>query len=146
MNRMGDLIRREEAKAAIRKAFPSLADRVEINSVLNELPSVNIEEKIDTYKLGWHDAIMAALKETHNVYTEDGPFRVVQEETLIGLGMSVSQVSDSEDEYCKRYGARIEDIDECHLLCQWNSRLRCTKNSNERNCHKRVDKKDGETD
>lgn len=84
---MGDLIRREEAKAAIRKAFPSLADRVEINSVLNELPSVNIEEKTDAYKQGWHDAIMTALKETHNVYTEDGPFRVVQEETLIGVGM-----------------------------------------------------------
>ena len=31
-----------------------------------------------------------------------------------------------------------ESVDECHFLCQWNSGSRCTKNPNERNCHKRV--------
>lgn len=48
-------------------------------------------EKTDDYIQGWHDAIATALKETHNIYTEDGPFRVVQEETLIGVGMAYEQ-------------------------------------------------------
>ena len=39
-----------------------------------------------------------------------------------------------------------ESVDECHFLCQWNSGLRCTKNPNERNCYKRVEKKVGEQD
>ena len=89
---MDELIRREEAKAAIRKMFLSLADRVEINSVLNELPSVSTE-KTDAYKQGWYDAITTALKETHSVHTEEGHFRVVQEETLIGVGMAYEHVS-----------------------------------------------------
>ena len=60
--------------------------------ILEHLPSVNTE-KTDAYKQGWHDAISMALKETHNVYTDDGVFRVVQEETLIGVGMAYEQVS-----------------------------------------------------
>lgn len=36
-----DLISREVAKAAIRSKFPTLADRCEINVVLNELPAVD---------------------------------------------------------------------------------------------------------
>ena len=40
-----DLISREEAKAEIRKRFPDLIDRIEINTVLNELPSVSIQPK-----------------------------------------------------------------------------------------------------
>ena len=35
-----DAISREQAKAEIRKAFPDLLDRIDINSILNELPSV----------------------------------------------------------------------------------------------------------
>lgn len=50
-------------------------------------------EKTDAYKQGWHDAITTALKETHSVHTEEGHFRVVQEETLIGVGMAYEQVS-----------------------------------------------------
>ena len=56
------------------------------------LPSVSTE-KTDSYKKGWHDAIATALKETHSVHTEEGHFRVVQEETLIGVGMAYEQVS-----------------------------------------------------
>ena len=59
---------------------------------IKELPSVSTE-KIDAYKQGWHDAITTALKETHSVHTEEGYFRIVQEETLIGLGMAYEQVS-----------------------------------------------------
>lgn len=40
-----DCISREQTKAEIRKAFPQLKDRVEINSILNELPSVKQEPK-----------------------------------------------------------------------------------------------------
>lgn len=57
---------------------------------IDELPSVSTE-KTDAYKQGWHDAIITALKETHNVQTEDGVFRMVQEETLIGVGMAYEQ-------------------------------------------------------
>ena len=53
-----------------------------------DLPSVTVQEKTGDYKQGWHDAIEQALKETHSILTEDGPFRVVQEETLIGVGMA----------------------------------------------------------
>lgn len=38
---MADLISREAAKAAIRSKFPNLADRCEINGVLNELPTID---------------------------------------------------------------------------------------------------------
>lgn len=40
--------------------------------------------------------------------------------------------------HCIEYEASDETDDECHFLCQWNSGLRCTKNPNERNCHKRI--------
>lgn len=45
----------------------------------------------EEYKRGWRDAIQAALSETHNVYTEEGTFRVIQEETLVGVGMSIER-------------------------------------------------------
>ena len=45
----------------------------------------------EEYKRGWRDAIQAALSETHNVHTEEGTFRVVQEETLVGVGMSIER-------------------------------------------------------
>ena len=37
----GDLISRAEAKQAIRDKFPNLADRLEINNVLNSVPSAD---------------------------------------------------------------------------------------------------------
>ena len=43
----------------------------------------------DEYKQGWHDAIGEALKEMYSIHTEDGTFKVIQEETLIGVGMAV---------------------------------------------------------
>ena len=39
---MSDYIKREDAKAAIREHFNSLADRVEINTVINMMPSIDI--------------------------------------------------------------------------------------------------------
>lgn len=39
-----DLISREQAKAAIRDKFKDLPSRVEINTILNELPSVTPQE------------------------------------------------------------------------------------------------------
>ena len=52
-----------------------------------------IEWSKNAYKQGWHDAIEQALKETHSILTEEGHFRVVQEETLIGVVMAYEQVS-----------------------------------------------------
>ena len=45
----------------------------------------------EEYKRGWRDAIQAALSETYNVRTEGGAFRVIQEETLVGVGMSIER-------------------------------------------------------
>ena len=89
---------------------------------VEQLPSVSTE-KTDAYKQGWHDAICAALKETHNVYTDDGTFSVIQEETLIGLEMAYEQVGtdpcthdkpctecpqyDKENHYCPHF---------CHVI------------------------------
>ena len=39
---MSDYIKREDAKTAIREHFNSLADRVEINTVINMMPSIDI--------------------------------------------------------------------------------------------------------
>ena len=40
-----DAISREQAKAEIRKAFPDLMDRIDINSILNELPSATPKQR-----------------------------------------------------------------------------------------------------
>ena len=66
---------------------------------VERLPSVSTGKTV-AYKQGWHDAIVTALKETHSVHTEGGNFRVVQEETLIGMGMAYepqeSEVQDAD--------------------------------------------------
>lgn len=41
------------------------------------------------YRQGWHDAITKALNEAYTITSEDGSFKVVQTETLEGLGMSM---------------------------------------------------------
>lgn len=43
---MSDLISRAEAKQAIRDRFPNLADRLEINNVLNSVPSADAVEVV----------------------------------------------------------------------------------------------------
>ena len=92
---MSDLIERQ-AVEAITWEEPSYTDALnaltEVREKIRALPSVSTE-KTDAYKQGWHDAVATALKETHNIYTDDGVFRVVQEETLIGVGMAYEQVS-----------------------------------------------------
>lgn len=40
------------------------------------------------YNRGWHDALSKALNEAYSIHCEEGNFKVVQSETLIGLGMS----------------------------------------------------------
>lgn len=85
-----------------------------INSISSVTPPVSTK-KTDVYKQGWHDAITAALKETHNIYTEDGHFRVVQEETLIGLGMAYEQVSTEKTGRWIKYG--VPRCGEQHYQC-----------------------------
>ena len=74
-----------------------------------------IEWSKNAYKQGWHDAIEQALKETHSVHTEDGHFRVIQEETLIGVGMAyeppTKTVLYSGDGYADGY--MVYDMAEC---------------------------------
>ena len=45
-----------------------------------------MEYSKNEYKRGWQDALSMALDEAYTVHTEEGNFRVVQTETLIGLG------------------------------------------------------------
>lgn len=62
------------------------------------------------YKRGWHDAIDMALKETRSVHTEEGSFRVVQEETLIGVGMAYEQVStEKTGRWHRKYDSIVND-------------------------------------
>ena len=49
-----DAISREQAKAEIRKAFPDLMDRIDINSILNELPSVTSKQRTGHWKREWY--------------------------------------------------------------------------------------------
>lgn len=63
--------------------YPVLTDIAYI--VKNGTPLEEVLE--EEYRRGWEDAICKALKETHDYYTEDGVFRAIQEESLIGVGM-----------------------------------------------------------
>ena len=66
-----DLISRAEAKAEIRKRFPNLIDRIEINTVLNELPSVSADrpggEWVDWLGKGneWECSVCKCSIESH---------------------------------------------------------------------------------
>ncbi len=45
--RVLELIDREELKSKIREEYPDLADRVRINSIVNEMPTVNTDHDAD---------------------------------------------------------------------------------------------------
>ena len=93
----GDLISREALKKKIREyTEPSskLSDdcskgitecACEILDMIDNAPPVPERD----YSQGWHDAITKALNEAYTITTEDGSFKVVQTETLEGLGMSM---------------------------------------------------------
>ena len=72
---------------------------------IDSLPSVSTE-KTDAYKQGWHDAICKALDEAYDIVIDGERFSVVQEETLIGVGMAYEQVS---TEKTGRWKRRIVD-------------------------------------
>ena len=44
--------------------------------------------KKNEYLKGWHDALRSAYNESHSISSEEGMFRVIQLETIIGLGLS----------------------------------------------------------
>ena len=101
------------------------------------------EYKADMLKLlkekGLHDAV--------KVYTDtiaeeiDGTNYVMRSNIYESL-CDILYLIDLENE--KVVDESDESVDECQFLCQWNSGLRCTKNPNERNCHKRVSGEAGE--
>ena len=62
------------------------AERAVMNQAIKECAAIE-DIKAEAYRKGWHDAICKALNETHNYYTEDGVFKAIQEESLIGVGM-----------------------------------------------------------
>ena len=68
-----------------------------ISNVLYEMPLYSFpEEKGEEYRRGWHDAIGKALNEAYDIDVDGERFSVVQEETLLGLGMSVEPFPDRE--------------------------------------------------
>ena len=57
---------------------------------LNKLSSLQLEAiERDWYSRGWHDAINKAMKESVCIQSFDGTFKVIQAETLEGLGISI---------------------------------------------------------
>ena len=72
------------------------------NAICNGTPlpkGQSIESiKHNEYCKGWHDAICKALDEKYSIHCEEGTFRVVQEETLIGLGMSMDEPDEPKEE------------------------------------------------
>jgi hypothetical protein len=42
------------------------------------------------YLRGWHNALCKALREKYSIHCEEGDFRVIQEETITGLGLSMN--------------------------------------------------------
>ena len=48
-----------------------------------------LEWSKNEYKRGWCDALSKALDEAYTIHFEEGSFRVVQAETLIGLGYAI---------------------------------------------------------
>lgn len=109
-----DAIRREAAIDAMYHHFCDKS-REECAQILHEVPSVNPQANkedihrereqaymrgyADAYKQGWHDAIGKALDEAYDIVIDGERFGVVQEETLIGLGMAYEQpyVPDTND-------------------------------------------------
>lgn len=68
-----------------------------ISNVLYEMPLYSFpEEKGEEYRRGWHDAIGKALNEAYDIEVDGERFSVVQEETLLGLGMSAEPFPDRE--------------------------------------------------
>lgn len=64
-------------------------ERARIEYSLNKLTSLRIESiERNQYLRGWHDAINEALKESVYIHSFDGTFKVIQAETLNGLGLS----------------------------------------------------------
>lgn len=90
----GDLIRRsvlDEIRQLYKDYQPNLATEViefgdALEKLIDNAPTVPERD----YSQGWHDAITKALNEAYTITTEDGSFKVVQTETLEGLGMSMS--------------------------------------------------------
>lgn len=89
-----DAISRQEAIACCRNELEE-----EVEDRLRALPSVtptcscseipNRSDNGEDYRKGWHDAIGKALDEAYDIVDINGErFSVVQEETLLGLGMS----------------------------------------------------------
>ena len=76
--------------------YPKSDDLIKANTQLKkQIEMLKLDRECDKpsddYKRGWTDAITLALKETHDYYTEDGVFKAIQEESLIGVGMVVEE-------------------------------------------------------
>lgn len=66
------------------------------------------------YRQGWHDAITKALNEAYTITSEDGSFKVVQTETLEGLGMSMPMPERPQGDLISREALRKEFKKRCH--------------------------------
>jgi len=80
----------EEQITAIEQAFNGEPCE---DAIHNEREQAYMQGYEDAYKKGWHDAIGKALDEAYDIVIDGERFSVVQEETLMGLGMAYEQAS-----------------------------------------------------
>lgn len=88
-----DVLREEVYSWGMNDYEPSdFTDAIDDAPTVEAIPKADYEfQKRNEYRRGYHDAIRKALKESFNIHCDEGNFKVVQEETLIGLGLSENE-------------------------------------------------------
>lgn len=94
---MSRSIEAEKLKSAIRKAFPNLEMRIEINSIINEQPTADVVE-----------VVRCKDCKHQRFYSKDNESFYCKELVTIEMHMS-----DGDGEFYCSYGERREEIDGC---------------------------------
>ncbi len=102
---------------AVSKAsmFGRMCGVTQSKSIIDDTPTIEAytrEEVLwlmqNEYRRGWHHALNKALNESYSIHCEEGTFDVVQNETLMGLGMymdsALGESCDSILQEVKAYG------------------------------------------
>lgn len=123
----GDLINREYVENIVKSEVVDLQDGTEEWRTYVNDTCENILIKVHNaptvperdYSQGWHDAITKALNEAYTITSEDGSFKVVQTETLEGLGMSMPE---------RPQGEKINEIPKDFIYDTETSEFYCYRN------------------
>ena len=104
----GDLISREALREDLRRFFTvevleGIEPKTLFAQIMHDIDNAPTVEPERDYSQGWHDAITKALNEAYTITTEDGSFKVVQTETLEGLGMSMPMPERPQEDLIKAF-------------------------------------------